>query len=111
MTGLGYYSRARNLYRSAKIIQKEYGGQFPDNLEQIQSLPGIGRSTAGAILSCAFNKRAAILDSNVKRLLTRFHALSGPLDNKKTLDRLWKLAEDYTPEKRSADYTQAVMDL
>lgn len=110
-TGLGYYSRARNLHRSAKLIQEEYDGQFPDNLEQILQLPGIGRSTAGAILSCAFNKKAAILDGNVKRLLTRFHALTQPLDDKKTIDQLWQLAEIYTPSKRVADYTQAMMDL
>lgn len=110
-TGLGYYSRARNLHRSAQIIQKEWQGNFPDQLAQVESLPGIGRSTAGAILSCAFNKRAAILDGNVKRLLARFHALTDPIDDKKTLDRLWKLAEEYTPSKRVADYSQVMMDL
>ncbi len=110
-TGLGYYSRARNLHRSAKMIQDEGGGKFPEDLEGIQRLPGIGRSTAGAILSCAFNKKAAILDGNVKRLLARFHALTTPLDDKKTSDQLWMLAEAYTPSRRIADYTQAMMDL
>lgn len=110
-TGLGYYSRARNLHRSAKMIYKEGKGTFPDTLEELQNLPGVGRSTAGAILSCAFNKKAAILDGNVKRLLTRFHALTDPVDDKKTLDQLWKLSEEYTPSKRVADYTQVMMDL
>lgn len=109
--GLGYYSRARNLHRSAQIIQTRLQGKFPDNIEQLQSLPGIGRSTAGAILSCAFNKKAAILDGNVKRLLTRLHALTTPIDDKKTIDQLWVLAEKYTPSKRVADYTQVMMDL
>ncbi len=110
-TGLGYYSRARNLHRSAQIIQKDWQGIFPNQLEQVESLPGIGRSTAGAILSCAFNKKAAILDGNVKRLLARFHGLTDPIDDKKTLDRLWELAEEYTPSKRVADYSQVMMDL
>ncbi len=110
-TGLGYYSRARNLHRSAKMIVQEWQGIFPDDLEKLQSLPGIGRSTAGAILSCAFNKKAAILDGNVKRLLARFHGLREPIDDKKTLDQLWALAEEYTPSRRNADYSQVLMDL
>jgi len=110
-TGLGYYSRARNLHRSAKLIQEKYQGKFPDQLEQIQELPGIGRSTAGAILSCAFHKRAPILDGNVKRLLSRYHALSSSIDDKATLDQLWLLAEKYTPKERNSDYSQVMMDL
>jgi A/G-specific adenine glycosylase len=108
-TGLGYYSRARNLHRTAKLIHQ--AGKFPDTLEELQKLPGIGRSTAGAIISCAFDKKAAILDGNVKRLLARFHAVTDPIDDKKTQDHLWELSEEYTPSKRVADYTQVMMDL
>ncbi len=110
-TGLGYYSRARSLHRCAQIIQNEGQGKFPDNLAELQSLPGIGRSTAGAILSSAFNKKATILDGNVKRLLARVHAVTEALDDKKTLARLWQLAEAYTPSKQVANYTQVMMDL
>ncbi|HLF66344.1 MAG TPA: A/G-specific adenine glycosylase, partial [Gammaproteobacteria bacterium] len=105
-SGLGYYSRARNLHRSAKIIQQDYQGHFPDELELLCELPGIGKSTAGAILTCAFHKKATILDGNVKRLLTRFYALHTPKD----ID-LWALAEKLTPRQRVADYTQVMMDL
>lgn len=110
-SGLGYYSRARNLHKSAKLIQSEFKGKFPDNLEDLQKLPGVGRSTAGAILSCGFNEKAAILDGNVKRLLNRFHAVNKPIDDLKTLNELWELSEAYTPSKRNSDYTQVVMDL
>src|SRR5579872_382769 len=107
-TGLGYYSRARNLHRSAK---KMAGKIFPATLDDLQTLPGIGRSTAGAILAIAFQKKAAILDGNVKRVLTRFCGITEGLSEKFTLEKLWKTAESLTPEKRIADYTQAMMDL
>jgi A/G-specific adenine glycosylase len=106
-TGLGYYARARNLHKTSKIITENYHGKFPVVLEELQMLPGIGRSTAGAILSLSMKKRAAILDGNVKRVLSRVHALKAFKEEK----RLWALAEKYTPEKNTAAYTQAMMDL
>lgn len=109
--GLGYYSRARNLHRSAMIIHHQYQDIFPDTLEKLQRLPGIGRSTAAAILSIAFNQPAAILDGNVKRVLTRFHAITSPINDKQTENTLWKLAENHLPNHRYSDYTQAIMDL
>lgn len=110
-TGLGYYSRARNLHRAANIIVENFKGELPDNLEDLQTLTGIGRSTAGAILSLAYNKKAAILDGNVKRVLTRHFSIEGwPSDNK-VAKQLWEIAENLTPTKRAADYTQVMMDL
>ncbi len=110
-TGLGYYARARNLHRSARIVAKHHGGQFPDDLEILRGLPGIGRSTAGAILAIAFGKKAAILDGNVKRVLSRYHAVEGWSGASAVQNELWQLAETHTPNSRSADYTQAIMDL
>ena len=89
----------------------EHHGVFPTETEQLEALPGIGRSTAGAIVSMAFNKPAAILDGNVKRVLTRFHAVAGWPGETKIQNQLWTLAEGYTPKKRNADFTQAMMDL
>jgi A/G-specific adenine glycosylase len=109
--GLGYYSRARNLHKAAKMIVKEFDGMFPNQFEQMITLPGIGPSTAGAILSIAFNHATAILDGNVKRVLTRFHAITGYINDRAVEDELWELAQRYTPQKRGADYTQAIMDL
>lgn len=109
--GLGYYARARNLHQCAQRIQKEHGGEIPTNLEDLIDLPGIGLSTAGAILSQAFDKRAPILDGNVKRVLSRFHQIAGNPSDKHTLSKLWALADFYTPKKQVADYTQAIMDL
>lgn len=110
-TGLGYYTRARNLHRTAKIILVNFEGKFPNKIDELQNLPGIGRSTAGAILSLAFEKKSAILDGNVKRVLTRFHGITEWPGEKKIVDSLWRIAEKYTPQKRVADYTQAMMDL
>lgn len=110
-TGLGYYSRARNLHRTAKIISTEYHCQFPDNIETLMELPGIGRSTAAAIMSIAYNQKAAILDGNVKRVLARFHAVSGWPGDAAVAKNLWQHAEKNTPEKRAGDYTQAMMDI
>jgi A/G-specific adenine glycosylase len=110
-TGLGYYSRARNLHRTAKIILESYAGTFPEDLEELQKLPGIGRSTAGAIRSLAFEKPAAILDGNVKRVITRLHGIMEWPGEKKVHDALWLLAEKYSPSHRVADYTQAMMDI
>lgn len=110
-TGLGYYARARNLHRTANMVVEKYGGKFPEDLTELQTLPGIGKSTAGAILAIAFGKHATILDGNVKRVLARFHAVSGDVSTSATLGELWQLAQDHTPSQRVADYTQAIMDL
>lgn len=110
-TGLGYYARARNLHRTAKKIHAAHQDDFPDTSELLQELSGIGRSTAGAILAIAFNKRAAILDGNVKRVLTRFHAIEGVPSQADVNAALWEIAEKQTPQKRVGDYTQAIMDL
>lgn len=109
--GLGYYSRARNLHRCAQIIATEHQGQFPDSVDALAELPGIGRSTAGAIVSIAFGKPAAILDGNVKRVLARYLAIDGWPGETTTLQRLWQAAEIHTPQKRCGDYSQAMMDL
>ncbi|MEM9243655.1 MAG: A/G-specific adenine glycosylase [Pseudomonadota bacterium] len=110
-TGLGYYSRARNLHRAARMLMTEFAGKFPDNRDALQKLPGIGRSTAAAILSLAFNQPAAILDGNVKRLLSRYCGISDPINDSKTEKQLWTLAEQFVPRQRVADYTQVLMDL
>mgnify|MGYP000979592890 FL=1 len=110
-TGLGYYTRARNLHRTAKIISSEYQSLFPDDVETLIGFPGIGRSTAAAIISIAYNKKAAILDGNVKRVLARFHAVAGWPGENAVAKILWQHAEDHTPKKRAGDYTQAMMDL
>ncbi len=110
-TGLGYYARARNLHRAARVILEEHHNKFPREFEAITALPGIGRSTAGAILALAFGQRRAILDGNVKRVLTRYHAIDTPLNQRATEERLWLLAEKHTPRTRIAAYTQAIMDL
>jgi A/G-specific adenine glycosylase len=110
-TGLGYYARARNLHRAARIISRERGGAFPPSVEELERLPGIGRSTAGAILSIATGKRAVILDGNVKRVLARFHAVAGWPGSAAVLKNLWAHAEQATPLQRVGDYTQAMMDL
>ena len=110
-TGLGYYARARNLHKMAQIIHQQYANEFPTTQEELQSLPGIGRSTAGAILSLSMQQRAPILDGNVKRVLSRFNAIEGWSGHSKTLTALWQLADELTPQQRVADYTQAMMDL
>jgi A/G-specific adenine glycosylase len=110
-TGLGYYARARNLHKAAKYVALELGGEFPNSLEGLEALPGVGRSTAGAILSIAFKQRASILDGNVKRVLARFHRVEGWPGNSAVHKKLWEIAEKYTPGERCADYTQAMMDL
>ena len=110
-SGLGYYSRARNLHKAARIIATEHGGRFPQQFEQVMALPGIGQSTAGAILAQALDQRHAILDGNVKRVLCRYHAVDGWPGKTAVQKQLWQLAEQHTPGKRIADYTQAMMDL
>ncbi len=110
-TGLGYYARARNLHRAAQAIVNEHAGVFPTTLHEVESLPGIGRSTAGAILALSSQPRHPILDGNVKRVLTRYFGIAGFPGDKKIENQLWKLAEQCTPTDRVAQYTQAIMDL
>jgi A/G-specific adenine glycosylase len=110
-TGLGYYARARNLYKTAQIIAEHYAGKFPTKFADIVNLPGIGRSTAGAICAIAYQQRYAILDGNVKRVLARYAAVEGWPGKTRVHDELWQLADDYTPDNQVADYTQAMMDL
>jgi A/G-specific adenine glycosylase len=110
-SGLGYYARARNLHKAAQIIVDQHQGRFPDKFEDVLALPGIGRSTAGAILSFAFGQHHVILDGNVKRVLTRFHAVEGWPGTTAIADELWKLAATHTPENLVKDYNQAIMDL
>ncbi|WP_020209910.1 A/G-specific adenine glycosylase [Gilvimarinus chinensis] len=110
-TGLGYYARARNLHKCAQRVVSEHGGEFPDTVAQLAELPGIGESTAGAIVSIAFKKHAAILDGNVKRVLARYHAIEGWPGHTTTLKNLWQKARLHTPERRCNHYTQAMMDL
>ncbi len=109
--GLGYYSRARNLHKTAQIIQQQYAGEFPHEYTQVLELPGIGPSTAGAILAQALGQRHAILDGNVKRVLARHDAISGWPGHSVVSKLLWQSAEKYTPQEEAADYTQAIMDL
>lgn len=110
-TGLGYYTRARNLHASAIAITQQHQGHMPNDLDALIALKGIGRSTAGAIVSQAFNQRGVILDGNVKRLLTRLYAIEGWPGQRQIDQQLWQLATDLTPHQRNADYTQAIMDI
>lgn len=110
-TGLGYYARARNLHKAAQQVAADHHAQLPvDSLEALMALPGIGRSTAGAIIAQSTGKRAVILDGNVKRSLARLHAVDGWPGKPAVERQLWALADIYTPEERLADYTQAMMD-
>lgn len=110
-TGLGYYARARNLHKAAQMVMAEFDGEFPSDVDQLQTLPGIGRSTAGAIASSVFNEPAAILDGNVKRVLSRFFALEEWPGNSRAQNQLWRWSEALTPKQRVADYNQVMMDL
>lgn len=110
-TGLGYYARARNLHKAAQTVMAQHGGRFPEDFEAVAALPGIGRSTAGAILALALNQRHAILDGNVKRVLCRFFEIDGNPAERAIEQRLWQLAEAETPAVGVATYTQAIMDL
>lgn len=109
--GLGYYARGRNLHKAAQQIMQLHHGVFPAQFDDILALPGIGRSTAGAISSIALQQRYAILDGNVKRVLTRYFAMPGWPGEKKIEQKLWELADQLTPQQRFNDYTQAIMDL
>ncbi len=110
-TGLGYYARARNLHRCAQIVISEFGGEFPLGVEALSALPGIGRSTAGAIAAIAQGQNAAILDGNVKRVLARHYAVAGWPGSAGVATTLWAHAERNTPELAAGDYAQAIMDL
>ncbi|WP_037585378.1 A/G-specific adenine glycosylase [Stenoxybacter acetivorans] len=111
--GLGYYSRARHLHNAAKQVVNDFGGVFPQTRIQLETLRGVGRSTAAAIAAFAFNKRETILDGNVKRVLCRVFALDGDLNDKTFTDQLWALAEKLLPENETdmSAYTQGLMDL
>jgi A/G-specific adenine glycosylase len=109
-SGLGYYSRARNLHRSAQSVMAQLGGELPGDVEALAELPGIGRSTAAAIVALAFGRRATILDGNVRRVLARYFAIEGAPGERVTERELWRRAEQCTPASQVGDYTQAIMD-
>jgi A/G-specific adenine glycosylase len=109
--GLGYYSRARNLYQAAKIVTDQYGGEIPRDLDELRKLPGIGRYTLGAIASIAFDMDAAALDGNIKRVYARLFDVNEPVDSPAGEKILWKLADENLPKGEAGDYNQALMDL
>jgi A/G-specific adenine glycosylase len=110
-SGLGYYSRARNLHRAAQVIRDAHSGRFPDNVEAVAALPGIGRSTAAAVVVFAYGHRKAILEGNVKRVLARYFGISGYPGEKRIADELWRTAERLLPDNDVQTYTQGLMDL
>ena len=110
-SGLGYYARARNLHAAAEIVRDQHGGRFPTSFDDVEALPGVGRSTAGAIIALSSGERHPILDGNVKRVLARHAAIDGWPGKTDVANALWALAEEHTPTERVADYTQAIMDL
>ena len=109
--GLGYYSRARNLHKAARIVAERYGGELPRDLEELSKLPGIGRYTLGAIASIAFGMDVPALDGNIKRVYARLFDLSVPVDTPQGEKLLWDLAEKQLPRQQAGDYNQALMDL
>ncbi|MDJ0926151.1 MAG: A/G-specific adenine glycosylase [Gammaproteobacteria bacterium] len=110
-SGLGYYARARNMHRAAIEVREHFNGELPASLDELMSLPGIGRSTAGAILALSSNQRHPILDGNAKRVLARLFAVEGWPGQSRVARQLWEYAERCTPTQRVAHYTQAIMDL
>jgi A/G-specific adenine glycosylase len=110
-TGLGYYARARNLHHAARLVVEDHDGSVPGDIEALQSLPGIGRSTAGAILALSRGQRHPILDANARRVIARYFGVEGSVGDAGTLRNLWDLADACTPHDRVAPYTQAIMDL
>lgn len=112
-SGLGYYTRARNLHKAAQMVMHDFGGEFPQQRQDIERLPGVGRSTAAAIAAFAFGQRETILDGNVKRVLTRCFGIEGYPGDKAVEAQLWQLAERLTPASRAdmVPYTQGLMDL
>jgi A/G-specific adenine glycosylase len=109
--GLGYYSRARNLHRAARVVANDLDGKFPNTAEALQNLPGVGRYTAAAIASIAFNQPVAVLDGNVKRVLARLFAITKPIEGARTQTQLWNLAEQLLSPRRPGDHNQAMMEL
>lgn len=109
--GLGYYSRARNIHLAAQIIVKEHQGKFPQDFADILKLPGIGRYSAGAIVSIAFEQPYPVLDGNVKRVFARLFALQEPIDLPAAQKKMWQIAEELMPRERPGDYNQALMEL
>ncbi|MTH48147.1 A/G-specific adenine glycosylase [Intestinirhabdus alba] len=110
-TGLGYYARARNLHKAAQRIASLHGGKFPETFDEVAALPGVGRSTAGAVLSLALDQHFPILDGNVKRVLARYCAIGGWPGKKEVEKRLWELSAEVTPAQGVARFNQAMMDL
>ena len=109
--GLGYYARGRNLHKCAQAVVDLHQGNFPETVDGLVALSGIGRSTAGAIISLSSGKRATILDGNVKRVLARYHGVEGWTGKASVAETLWQYAEEHTPEQRCDDFNQAMMDL
>lgn len=110
-SGLGYYARGRNLHKASQIIVRDFQGELPSSAIELMSLPGIGQSTAHAILSLAYQQPTAICDGNVKRVLARWLALPLPIESKEAQQRLWQVADQLQSRARSGAYTQAIMDL
>lgn len=110
-TGLGYYARARNLHKTAKLVCAQYNGEFPNKVHELEQLPGVGRSTAGAIRSLGHGEYAPILDGNVKRVLARHFAVAGWPGKADVLKQLWQLSEQLTPQQDAGAYNQAMMDI
>ena len=109
-SGLGFYRRAKNIYKACRIISEDFNNKLPTNINDLESLPGIGRSTAGAIMSIAYNEGYPILDANVKRVLGRYKRITFKTENEKQ-KKLWLISEELTPNKKSFEYTQGIMDL
>lgn len=109
--GLGYYSRARNLHKTAQIVAHEYGGVFPNTVEGLLKLSGVGRYTAGAIASIAFGVSASVLDGNVIRVFTRLLDIDDDVTQTSTKNKLWEIADDWIPVQHAGDYNQALMEL
>ena len=110
-SGLGYYARARNMHRAARTVCEHHGGRFPEAFDEVAALPGIGRSTAGAILALSLGQRHPILDGNVKRVLCRHEGLEGWPGRPAVEKALWEISDRLTPDDGVAEYTQAMMDL
>ena len=109
--GLGYYSRARNLHRAARLLVADYDGELPSRVDELLKLPGIGRYTAGAIASIAFGRRAPLLDGNVMRVFTRLLDLPDDINRSATRTKLWRIAADWLPARGAGEYNQALMEL
>ena len=109
--GLGYYGRARNLHKASQIVMQEYGGQLPGDVKSLRKLPGIGRYTAAAIASIAFNRDEPTLDGNIRRVLARFFNVTEDARSTMGEQRLWQLAEQHLPAGHAGEYNQALMDL